>query len=196
MTCSCAAILSTLVLSSSALLPPARVGRLAVLPAAQWLRCPLSPRQTLRSALPTQRKAMLAATATAADETAQQAETEHTRSSVWGLTWYPLQFERFADKSSPSSCTVLGAPVVFWWDPVARQWAAALDVCPHRLAPLSEGRVCPLSGDIECPYHGWTFKGSDGTCTKIPQMESSQKINQKRASATALPVELRNGIIW
>jgi phenylpropionate dioxygenase-like ring-hydroxylating dioxygenase large terminal subunit len=95
----------------------------------------------------------------------------------------------------PSACTILDAPVVFWWDGVAEEWAAMLDVCPHRLVPLSEGRVCE-SGAIECPYHGWTFNGRDGTCTRIPQLEPGRPINQKRARGTSLPVVVRGGIIW
>jgi hypothetical protein len=33
------------------------------------------------------------------------------RGQVWGKTWYPLQFEALADKTAPSSCTILGAQV-------------------------------------------------------------------------------------
>ena len=122
-------------------------------------------------------------------------EETRQRKDVWGHTWYPLHFDKHADRTSPNSCTLLGAPVVFWFDPRAKEWAAALDVCPHRLVPLSEGRVCPESGGIECPYHGWCF-ARDGTCTRIPQLEPGKKINQRRAAATALPVELRAGILW
>ena len=32
-----------------------------------------------------------------------------------------------------------------------------LDLCPHRLAPLSQGRVDPLTGCIECPYRKCTI---------------------------------------
>lgn len=39
------------------------------------------------------------------------------------------------------------------------------DLCPHRFAPLSEGRL--IGDEIECPYHGWRFNGA-GHCTKIP----------------------------
>ncbi|XP_061165164.1 cholesterol 7-desaturase nvd-like [Saccostrea echinata] len=39
--------------------------------------------------------------------------------------------------------------------------------CPHMGANLSVGgRVV---GDcLECPFHGWQFRGNDGQCTKIP----------------------------
>ena len=132
----------------------------------------------------------------AASQRNDEEEETRRRKDVWGHTWYPLHFEQHADKTAPSACTLLEAPVVFWWDPIAEEWAAALDVCPHRLVPLSEGRVCPKSGGIECPYHGWTFHGSDGTCTRIPQLEPGRKINQRRARATALPVRVRAGILW
>lgn len=47
------------------------------------------------------------------------------------------------------------------------------DRCPHRAAPLSEGRVYVREqGDtvIECGYHGWTYS-CDGACVRIPQTE-------------------------
>jgi len=39
------------------------------------------------------------------------------------------------------------------------------DVCPHRQAPLSQGRV--VSGHLQCRYHGWSFDGS-GQCRAMP----------------------------
>jgi len=42
---------------------------------------------------------------------------------------------------------------------------ALADRCPHRMVPLSGGRV--VRGQIECPYHGWRFDGA-GQCTAIP----------------------------
>jgi nitrite reductase/ring-hydroxylating ferredoxin subunit len=63
-------------------------------------------------------------------------------------------------------------PVRIWWNaqPIvvfrtASGVSALLDVCPHRQAPFSQGRVC--GEHIECPYHGWTFD-ADGVCRTIP----------------------------
>jgi hypothetical protein len=39
-------------------------------------------------------------------------------------------------------------------------WHAALDSCPHRMAPLSIGSI--KDGCLKCRYHGWTF--STATC--------------------------------
>ena len=50
------------------------------------------------------------------------------------------------------------------------------DQCPHRLAPLSDGRLAtdPETGAkrLECSYHGWQFGGC-GRCTKLPQLDVS-----------------------
>ncbi len=42
-------------------------------------------------------------------------------------------------------------------------------MCPHRLAPLSEGRI-DEQGCLQCCYHGWSFNG-DGSCARIPQAQ-------------------------
>ncbi len=46
---------------------------------------------------------------------------------------------------------LLGLSLALWADSKG-QWHCVEDVCPHRLAPLSEGRV---EGDaLMCSYHG------------------------------------------
>ena len=71
------------------------------------------------------------------------------------------------------------------------------DVCPHRLAPLSEGRIDSSTGCIECPYHGWQFAAS-GKCTKIPQMPSNPEAKSKSIGidAHSLPVYITGDLIW
>ena len=71
------------------------------------------------------------------------------------------------------------------------------DECPHRLAPLSDGRIdTDASGAtrVECSYHGWQFSGC-GRCTKLPQLESSKAI-LPRYDATAHPVSVAQGIVY
>ena len=42
--------------------------------------------------------------------------------------------------------------------------------CPHMGASLAVG--AQVKGDcIECPFHGWKFRGHDGKCVKIPYCE-------------------------
>lgn len=68
------------------------------------------------------------------------------------------------------------------------------DACPHRLAPLSQGRIDPLSGCIECPYHGQQFDTA-GTCTLIPQLEKGSKIPLAN-NAHSLAVHSTGDLLW
>ena len=67
--------------------------------------------------------------------------------------------------------------------------AALRDACPHRLAPLSLGK---LKGDnIECGYHGMTFDRS-GKCVLIP----GQDIIPSSAVVRSYPLEVKYGLVW
>ncbi|GBG83872.1 hypothetical protein CBR_g37742 [Chara braunii] len=74
-------------------------------------------------------------------------------------------------------------------------WRAFLDQCPHRLAPLSEGRI-DEEGRLQCSYHGWSF-GGDGGCKNIPQdRPERQGSTSPRACATAVPTGVVNGVLF
>ena len=67
---------------------------------------------------------------------------------------------------------------------------ALSDVCPHRFAPLHQGR---LENDVlSCPYHGLAF-GRDGACVHNPH--GSGKI-PPRSNIAAYPIAERNGVAW
>ena len=59
---------------------------------------------------------------------------------------------------------ILGEDLVFF-RMSSGEVAALQDRCPHKLLPLSKGRV--IDDEIECGYHGSVF-GADGRCKKIP----------------------------
>ena len=64
------------------------------------------------------------------------------------------------------------------------------NTCPHRFAPLHQGR---LVGDkVECPYHGLTFD-VDGRCVKNP---NGNRIVPKQCSLRVYPVAERHAMIW
>lgn len=92
----------------------------------------------------------------------------------------------------PVQVQVLGRRLVcFQEDESSRgkdaRWAVLDDQCSHRLAPLSQGRVDPATGCIQCPYHGWEFDGS-GACTRVPQLVSPSADPAKaRATLGAVP---------
>lgn len=50
--------------------------------------------------------------------------------------------------------------------------------CPHLGANLAVGgRV--VGGCIECPFHGWQFRGADGKCVKIPYADKGERSEKK-----------------
>lgn len=115
--------------------------------------------------------------------------------AIYAHAWYPLCFTGTTDQSRPHCIDVCGASVVFWHN--GDRWFAALDECPHRAARLSEGRIRE-NGDIECPYHGWSFEGKTGRCSRIPQAESEadRMRESSRACTTVLPAEERHGLLF
>lgn len=104
-------------------------------------------------------------------------------SSAWRQHWYPVAYLRDLDRTRPTAFTLLEQDLVLWWDGPGQAWRAFADVCPHRLVPLSQGRLNG-AGELECPYHGWTFAG-DGHCTAIPQAEPGATPSVLRSSCRA-----------
>lgn len=87
-----------------------------------------------------------------------------------------------------------------WDDPSADGWVVQADLCPHRLAPLSEGRL-ENDGSVACAYHGWRFDAS-GKTTLIPQLERADPAAHARAcshpkSCVAVhPCRAFMGVLW
>lgn len=102
--------------------------------------------------------------------------------------WWPVALSHEL-KKGPLACQVHDVPLVLFRAEHGR--AAALpDRCPHRFAPLSQGRV--RDGHIECPYHGWRF-AADGRCTKVPGIDrapSSKTLLKSLACCEA------HGLVW
>ncbi|KAJ6340857.1 hypothetical protein OIU78_009102 [Salix suchowensis] len=100
------------------------------------------------------------------------------------------------DKRVPHAKKVLGLDVVVWWDRNESEWKVFDDACPHRLAPLSEGRIDQW-GRLQCVYHGWCFNGS-GDCKLIPQAppDGPPVHTFKKACVAAYPSTLHHDIVW
>ncbi|KAF8055112.1 PTC52 [Scenedesmus sp. PABB004] len=73
------------------------------------------------------------------------------------------------------------------------------DRCPHRLAPLSEGRIDAATGNLMCSYHGWEFDAT-GRCTSIPQIGDAKAAATACASgrtcAVTYPTQVAQGLLW
>ncbi|TXG65824.1 hypothetical protein EZV62_007099 [Acer yangbiense] len=100
------------------------------------------------------------------------------------------------DKRVPHGKKVLGLDIVVWWDKDESAWKVFDDACPHRLAPLSDGRI-DKSGRLQCAYHGWCFNGS-GDCKLIPQAApgGSQVHTSKKACARVYPSIVQHDMVW
>jgi phenylpropionate dioxygenase-like ring-hydroxylating dioxygenase large terminal subunit len=105
--------------------------------------------------------------------------------------WYVLA-EGEAVKVAPVKVRALGQDFVLFRRSSDGKVAALSDVCVHRMASLSGGKV---DGDcVRCPYHGWAY-GEDGACAHIPANPPGAPI-PRRARVDSYPVEERYGWIW
>ncbi len=90
----------------------------------------------------------------------------------------------------PSKFWLLGEPFVAYRD--GANAVVFADRCPHRRAPLSEGRLD--SGVLTCPYHGWQF-ASDGQCVLVPSIGPDRPV-PPRARLEPIQVEERHGLVF
>ncbi|HIK08428.1 MAG TPA: Rieske 2Fe-2S domain-containing protein [Trichormus sp. M33_DOE_039] len=109
--------------------------------------------------------------------------------------WYPVSPIEDLDPQRPTPVTILGLRLVIWKPQSSDTYRVFLDQCPHRLAPLSEGRIDENTGNLMCSYHGWQFD-TQGVCTHIPQAENSEIKNQDNFCVQTLPAQQANDLLW
>ncbi|XP_060169671.1 pheophorbide a oxygenase, chloroplastic [Lycium barbarum] len=128
----------------------------------------------------------------------QDDEQDSSSKFSWRDNWYPVSLIEDLDPSLPTPFQLLNRDLVLWFDKSNSQWVAFDDKCPHRLAPLSEGRI-DENGDLQCSYHGWSFDGC-GSCTRIPQAASegpeAKAFQSPRACATRFPTMVSQGLLF
>jgi phenylpropionate dioxygenase-like ring-hydroxylating dioxygenase large terminal subunit len=123
---------------------------------------------------------------------------DHPFKYDWKNHWYALTFSNYVPNPSQSAevtpAAVFGHPLVLWRTSDDGIIHCADDVCPHRSAALSEGRL--RDGKLECLYHGWQFNGEKGgACEFIPQLEAKASIPH-RACLRMLECREVEGIVW
>lgn len=92
---------------------------------------------------------------------------------------------------------MLGEPVALGRT-AAGELFALRDICPHRAAPLSAGRIAREAdgtASVECPYHGWRF-GADGRCRAIPSLTEDQSFEIDRIRVRTYPVAESQGLVF
>jgi len=127
--------------------------------------------------------------------------------------WWPIAFVNTLNKDAPNAERVLNKDLVLWHD--GTEWRCMDDMCAHRYAPLSEGRVftrdnADATNDkgtnskrcLQCSYHGWVFD-EQGICTRIPQAPDQGKALQSPTATgpapirvNSYPVRIGAGMIW
>ena len=119
-----------------------------------------------------------------------------TEAFDWLDQWYPIAPVCDLDPRAPHGKMVLGLSVVAWYDRGAGEWRVFEDACPHRLAPLSQGRI-DGKGRLQCAYHGWCFDGA-GACAFIPQAPAlGPPVHEnRRACVASYPCVVQNNILW
>jgi phenylpropionate dioxygenase-like ring-hydroxylating dioxygenase large terminal subunit len=92
---------------------------------------------------------------------------------------------------------ILGEPVLIGRT-LAGEAFALRDVCPHRAAPLSAGRLAREADgreSVECPYHGWRF-APDGACVAIPSLTPDQDFDISRIAVRRYPAVESQGMVF
>ncbi|KAF2321731.1 hypothetical protein GH714_001949 [Hevea brasiliensis] len=116
----------------------------------------------------------------------------------WRDHWYPVSLVEDLDPCLPTPFQLLDRDLVLWFDKASQEWVTFDDKCPHRLAPLSEGRI-DENGHLQCSYHGWSFDGC-GSCTSIPQAlpegPEARAVKSPRACATRFPSMVSQGLLF
>jgi hypothetical protein len=74
----------------------------------------------------------------------------------WLRAWYAVGMVDALAPDVPTALRVVGVPLALWRD-AGGDWRALRDECPHRLAPLSEGRVAE-DGTLQA--RAWAARGA------------------------------------
>lgn len=117
----------------------------------------------------------------------------------WAQQWYPVYPLKMLEGNGPVPLTLLGKEMVLWRDGLGGGWNCSGGICPHRLAPLSQGRV-DEKGRLTCRFHGWCFK-ADGACDRVPMAEGdleaeSRLLGTARTRLAIYPTKEKKGLLF
>lgn len=123
----------------------------------------------------------------------------------WVNQWYPVCWEEDFDNDRPMPFMLWDRSLVMYRDSATHAFVVLDDVCPHRAAPLSEGRLFNrdvLGGEkgeietiLQCAYHGWCFD-CQGKCVNIPQARAGQRIPAAANLSKRYPTAVMLGLVF
>ena len=103
-------------------------------------------------------------------------------------TWHPVgRLDEFTEV--PTRIELIGEGYVIVR--IDGRLEAFADVCPHRFARLSDGRL--VDDLLECPYHGWRFD-SEGRCAHVPALGAGATLPPARLIRPHLREQY--GLLW
>ena len=112
--------------------------------------------------------------------------------------WYFAALSHEVKPGGLARYEMLGEPVLIGRERGGRPYALR-DICPHRAAPLSAGKlVADPDGApaVQCPYHGWTFRTGDGACSAIPSLVEAQAMETQRIRVRRYPLHEAQGLLF
>jgi vanillate O-demethylase monooxygenase subunit len=101
--------------------------------------------------------------------------------------WYIAGYANEVGPAGSLARTIVGEPILFWRD-AAGTVSAIADICPHRWAPLSAGKID--DGVVTCGYHGLAFDRA-GRCVRNPHGPILDALKVR-----AYPVVEKHEFIW
>jgi phenylpropionate dioxygenase-like ring-hydroxylating dioxygenase large terminal subunit len=108
--------------------------------------------------------------------------------------WVPVGSVSCLEGLDPLPMEIMGRKFVVWRG-ADGQWSFLKDECPHRMVPLSQGRVDPATKCLECAFHGWQFDPR-GTLVRIPHLEAEGDLRAESRSVDAYATHTTGDLLW
>ncbi|MGF1543336.1 MAG: Rieske 2Fe-2S domain-containing protein [Parvularculaceae bacterium] len=108
--------------------------------------------------------------------------------------WYLAALSTELRRGRLARRVLFGEPVVLGRTDAGEPFALR-DVCPHRAAPLSAGRIVDGPA-VECPYHGWRFRVADGACASVPALCGDGAPDPSSVRVARYSLHEADGLVW
>ena len=110
--------------------------------------------------------------------------------------WYVVGESIDFKTDTPKKVTLYNSPIAIWKN-ANNEYAAISDICPHRGASISNGRIDKTTKCIVCPYH--TFKYNKyGRLVQIPGQENVRTVTTYnfKTDVPHYPIVEKNGWVY